>query len=147
MRLNLGCCDTVRPGFLGVDRVPPADIIADLTQPWPWPDSSVEMILAHDIIEHLPDKLLTMNEMWRVLAPGGIAEIIVPEFPGSGAVQDPTHVSYWTRRSFKYYTYQDIYRDRFAKHYGIRAAFKVLQEKIEDTQDGPKLTMVLGAVK
>lgn len=147
MRLNLGCCDDLRSGYVNVDRVPPADQIADLSQPWPWPDGSVEHVIAHDVIEHLPDKIHTMNELWRVLQPGGTAEIVVPTTDGSGAFQDPTHVSFWNRRSFKYYEAGDFYRDRLARHYGIRAAFKTVSEKIQQTQDGSKLTIVLQAVK
>src|SRR2546428_3133479 len=98
MKLNLGCCDALLPGFVNVDLVPaPGVEPADLRLPWPWQDSSVEYIRAWDIVEHLPDKILTMNEMYRVLAPGGSAEISVPTTDGCGAWQDPTHVSFWNR--------------------------------------------------
>lgn len=148
MRLNLGCSDAHVAGFLNVDLCPPADIIADLSQaPWPWEDSSVEFIRAHDVIEHLPDKIRTMNEIWRVLQPKGQAEIVVPTTDGPGAFQDPTHVSFWHRRSFLYFESGCPYRERFAKSYGIKAAFRVLRENIQATQDGPKLTILLEAVK
>lgn len=129
MRLNLGACDRRFDGFLSVDIVPPADIVADLTQPWPWPDSSVEEILAYDVIEHLPDKRLTMNEMWRVLKPGGIARIQVPDCSeGDGADCDPTHISRWNRSSFEYYEKDTFERDRFrnSAYYGVRADFRVV---------------------
>ena len=35
----------------------------------------------------------------------------------------------------------------FANNYGITAAFRVLLKKVEPTQDGPKLTILLSAVK
>ena len=66
-RLNLGCCDNHKSGFINVDICPPADVVCDLREVWPWGESSIEMIRAHDIIEHLPDKVHTMNEIWRVL--------------------------------------------------------------------------------
>lgn len=91
MKINLGCCDRHLPGFINVDRCEPADQIADLTEVWPWEDSTVTEIVAHDIIEHLPDKIFTMNEAWRVLMEGGLMRIIVPTTDGRGAWQDPTH--------------------------------------------------------
>jgi len=129
LKLNLGANDRAFPGFRSVDIVPPADEIADLTKPWPWPDSSVEEILAHDVIEHLPDKRLTMNEMWRVLKPGGIVRIQVPDASeGDGGYCDPTHVSYWTRSSFEYFEHGTFERERFrnSAYYGVAADFRVL---------------------
>jgi len=149
MKLNLGCCDAPVPGFINVDVVngTGVDQVADLRQSWPWADGSIDAIRAWDIIEHLPDKIFTMNEMHRVLAPGGSAEICVPTTEGPGAFQDPTHVSFWNRRSFLYYEAGNPYRERFATNYGIRAKFRVISESSMQTQDGPKLTIVLAAVK
>lgn len=147
-RLNLGCSDAHVPGHLNVDRVPPADIVADLTKAWPWADSSVEEIRAHDIIEHLPDKIFTMNEAWRVLKPGGRFEIVVPTTEGRGAWQDPTHVSYWNRNSFFYFTDGDAHRERFGDAYGIQARFRVLSEETRASGDNVvHLCITLEAVK
>jgi hypothetical protein len=147
-KLNLGCCDRRLDGYTGVDRVPgPAvDVVADLSKPWPWADESVAEILAHDVIEHLPDKIRTMNEAWRVLKPGGRAEIVVPTTDGPGAFQDPTHVSFWNRNSFHYFEARNLYRERFANSYGILARFKVVGEGETITRDGPKLKIVLEKV-
>lgn len=148
MRLNLGCSNAHVSGYLNVDICPPADIIADLSRaPWPWEDSTIEFIRAHDVIEHLPNKIQTMNEIWRALQPEGKVEIIVPTTDGPGAFQDPTHVSFWHRRSFLYYESGCPYRERFAKSYGIKAAFRVLASREDMTQDGPKLSITLAAVK
>ena len=59
MKLNLGCNDRRIPGFVGVDICPPADVIADLTQPWPWVDSSVAEVVAYVVFEHLKAKPLS----------------------------------------------------------------------------------------
>lgn len=129
MRLNLGANDRAFPGFLSVDVVPPADVIADLTKDWPWQDSSVDEILAYDVFEHLPDKRHTMNELWRVLKPGGIARIQVPHATdGDGGHCDPTHVSYWTTSDFEYYCPGIAERERFrlSAYYGVNADFKVV---------------------
>jgi glycosyltransferase involved in cell wall biosynthesis len=149
MKLNLGCCDAAIPGFVNVDIVagPGVDQVADLSAPWPWSDNSIEYVRAWDIIEHLPDKIQTMNEIYRVLAPGGRAEIAVPTTDGTGAFQDPTHVSFWNRRSFLYYEAGNPYRERFANSYGIRARFRTVWERTEQSVDGPRLTIILEVVK
>jgi Methyltransferase domain/Glycosyl transferase family 2 len=149
LRLNLGCSDRRIPGYLGVDvsaSAPAADVVADLRKAWPWADGSVAEVVAHDVIEHLPEKIHTMNELYRVLAPGAIADIVVPTTEGPGAFQDPTHVSFWNRNSFKYFERGNVYRERFARSYGISAAFEVVKESIEQTLDGPKLRIVLSKV-
>jgi hypothetical protein len=88
-----------------------------------------------------------MNELYRVLADHGVAEIIVPSTDGPGAFQDPTHRSFWNRNSFRYYTAGDPYRERFAKIYGITAAFGIGGERVLDTLDGPKVQIALVAEK
>lgn len=55
LRLNLGCANRIIPGFVGVDIAPPADVIADLSAPWQWKDSSVDEVLALDVCEHIGD--------------------------------------------------------------------------------------------
>jgi predicted SAM-dependent methyltransferase len=119
MRLNLGACNRHFDGFISVDIYPPADVIADLSQTWPWTDSSVDAVKAFDIFEHLPVKRHTLNELWRVLKPGARAEIEVPTIRGVGAVCDPTHCSYWSAG--------DYARERFRNYYGIKADFRIVQ--------------------
>lgn len=128
LRLNLGSCDTKMPGWVSVDVVQPADVIADLSLAWPWPDSSVDEVLAQDIVEHLPSKLHTMNELWRVLKPGAAATVEIPcAAHGAGAFQDPSHVSFWTGNDFEYFEVGNPNRERFKKHYGIQAGFKIVE--------------------
>ncbi len=129
IRLNLGSCDKRMPGFLSVDYSPPADVVCDLNDRWPWDDSSVEEVLAEHIFEHLRDKRHTMDELWRVLRPGGRATVEIPcAAHGAGAFQDPTHVTYWTGNDFSYYKKGCAERERFRNNttYGIKADFKIV---------------------
>ena len=110
MKLDLGCGpgeDNVSE-FLGVDlRVgPKVDIVADLSAGWPFKDGAISEVRASHIVEHLPEPLHTMSELFRVLEPGGTAVIDVPSTNGMGAFQDPTHVSYWNINSFIYYDHR-----------------------------------------
>ena len=149
MKLNLGCSDEHLEGFVNVDVCEPADQVADLTSTWPWEDSSVDHIRAWDILEHLPQPIFTMNEIWCVLKPGGTVEIVVPTTDGRGAWQDPQHRSFWNRNSFFYYTAGNAHRERFGKSYGIHASFNVLKEKHKTKRKYKvvKLTILLEAVK
>jgi SAM-dependent methyltransferase len=71
-------------------------------------DSSVDLVRASHVMEHIPteDRIHCMNEVHRVLKPGGMFEVIVPLFPSWQAMADPTHVSYWVEQSFWYFTGQ-----------------------------------------
>lgn len=159
--LNLGACDDIRKNFENVDLSFPAEIYekfagdeetsltcADLNERWPWNYSEVDYIKADDIFEHLKDKIHTMNEAWRVLKNRGLLTINVPTTDGQGAWQDPTHVSFWNRNSFFYFTDGDPHRIRFGEAYGIRAKFKVLRFQHHRLPDNVvKLDIVLECVK
>ena len=106
------------PGYFTIDMREGSNIVADLNEGIPLPDSSVGVLNASHIIEHLRDKTKIMAEIHRVLAPGGWAFIEVPSTDGRGAFQDPTHVSYWNENSFLYYT--DAYLAQFIDNTTIR---------------------------
>lgn len=44
----------------------------------PWPDASADVVVCNQVLEHLKDIWLPMNEMHRVLRPGGHAVLSVP---------------------------------------------------------------------
>ena len=108
MKIDLGCGPTPKPGYVGVDLLTGPNIkTMDLNKfPWDIPSNSIDEVRAYDILEHLPDKNAVMAEIERILAPGGILDILVPSTDGRGAWQDPTHCSYWNENSFAYYTKQ-----------------------------------------
>lgn len=59
MKLNLGAADRHVDGFLSVDIAQSADGLVDqivnLEGLWPWPDSSVDEVIAYDVCEHIGD--------------------------------------------------------------------------------------------
>lgn len=127
--VDLGCGPRKPEGYFGIDRHAweGVDLVADLAQGIPLPDDSVDELRAHDILEHLPDIVLTMNQLFRVLKPGGTAEILVPSTDGRGAWQDPTHKSFWNRNTFWYFQAQNPHREIYGDAYGIQARFDILE--------------------
>lgn len=107
--LDLGGRLNAWPGFTTVDKFG-ADVNTDLDGTWPFPDNSVGVIRASHIFEHLRNPIHTMNEAYRVLAPGGWLLLEVPSTDGRGAFQDPTHVSFWNANSLWYYTDRNFAR-------------------------------------
>lgn len=96
-------------GYLSID-LDDADLVHDVTQGLPFKDSSVGVLRAYDFLEHIPPAHVVplMNEIYRVLAPGGWLLSRTPSTDGRGAFQDPTHVSFWNENSFWYYTNRDL---------------------------------------
>jgi acetyltransferase-like isoleucine patch superfamily enzyme/SAM-dependent methyltransferase len=125
VRVDLGCGARKAPGFIGVDifPAPSVDIVADLSTAFPFEENSVDELRAHDFIEHLPDRLRTMNEIWRVCKDGALVDLFVPSTDGRGAFQDPTHVSFWNINSFQYFAVEHPAYLELCQCYGFRGAF------------------------
>ena len=56
---------------------PIADVKADICQ-LPFEDNSYDFIICNHVLEHIPDHLQAMRELYRVLAPRGTAILQVP---------------------------------------------------------------------
>lgn len=106
--LDLGGAHGCPAGYQAVDKVSGSEIEWDITQDLLSfaQDNSVGCVRAHDFLEHVPPSRVValMNDIYRVLAPGGWLLVSVPSTDGRGAFQDPTHVSFWNENSFWYYT-------------------------------------------
>ena len=95
IKLDLGCGKNKRAGFLGVDSraFEGVDVVHDLRQTWPWADGSVDEVHCSHFVEHLTasERIHFVNELFRVLKPGGTAQIIVPHWNSHRAYGDLTH--------------------------------------------------------
>jgi hypothetical protein len=129
--LNLGSGKKPRPGAVNVDvteRTRP-DLVHDLNvTPWPLPKSHFTEVHIYDVVEHLKDVSLTMEEIHRVCAPGARVFITVPHFSSANSFTDPTHRHFFGARSMLYFT------EEHELGYYSSARFLQRQAKIVFTQ-------------
>ena len=134
LKLDIGCGSLParwKKDFTGVDIVDYSDIYsgqfiqANLFKEFSFDDNSIEEIYCSHFIEHVPqDKVIWFfNEIYRILIPGKIFEILVPPSSGRGAFCDPTHRSYWNDLSFRYYDM--TWCRELSESYGIKCNFKI----------------------
>jgi SAM-dependent methyltransferase len=106
--LDLGGAFDCPDGFTPVDiRETENGVQVDLSMsPLPFDDNSVGFIRACDFLEHIPTGRVIplMEEIYRVLSPGGLFYSFTPSTDGRGAFQDPTHCSYWNSNCWFYWT-------------------------------------------
>lgn len=105
-KLNLGSGRDLRPGYLNVDRSDDvgADLVWDLSSlPLPFEAGAFDEILALDVVEHLDDVVTFMEEVHRLLSPGGTVRITTPHFSSANTFTDPTHRQHLGYFSFDYF--------------------------------------------
>lgn len=94
MKLNLGCGNKRKEGFLGVDafECEAVDVKADLRERLPFDDDSVDEVWMDNVIEHIPELVALMAELRRICRDGATVTIITPHFASLASWRDPTHV-------------------------------------------------------
>jgi len=107
MKLNLGAGKLdVRKGYVNLDMIayPNIDVVWDLNKlPLPFNDNQFEEILAYSILEHV-NYVPLMDELYRILKPGGIIKIRTPHFSYCESWADPTHINHFSYMTFFYFT-------------------------------------------
>lgn len=51
----------------------------------PYPDESFDIVLSHDVLEHVEDPRVSIAEIWRVLRPGGLSFNVFPLYLGAAS--------------------------------------------------------------
>ena len=106
IKLDLGCGRYKEPGFIGVDKykIVNPDIVCDIEiEKLPFDDSTVAKIRSSQVFEHIVKLNEVLAECHRVLKPDGVLEIEVPYWSSEGAFRDPTHVRFFSEKSFEYW--------------------------------------------
>jgi hypothetical protein len=152
LKLDLGCGQTPREGFEGVDlRSEQAKHKVDLFKfPWPFADESVEELHTSHLCEHIPAREIEptdlahgdwvipsqapfvgqdmffafMDECYRILAPDSWLTIIVPSGRSNRAFMDPTHRRFFMQESFLYLS-EEWRRLNKLDHYNLHTNFGI----------------------
>ena len=120
--LDLGCGMAKVNGAVGVDIVvlPGVDVIADLRKfPYPFADNSFDEVYMLDVIEHLPDTIRVMEEVYRIVRPNARVLIRVVNWNHRYTAMDPTHARAFTENTF------DFFGKRVSRSYYTHARFSV----------------------
>ncbi|MEM8994922.1 MAG: class I SAM-dependent methyltransferase [Acidobacteriota bacterium] len=142
--VDLGC-GFRKEGNIGIDLSADGrdvDLICKLGfEDIPLADGVVDKVFCRDFLEHLPKAVYIesrgglvypvidlINEVWRILRPGGLFESLTPVYPHPEVHQDPTHLSAWTMASMKYFC--GVYP--IAEHYGVEADFELVENREQD---------------
>ncbi|KHK02922.1 glycosyltransferase [Desulfovibrio sp. TomC] len=84
--LNLGCGGTHHPAWTNIDFTPmPPDVLGyDLGREIPFPDNTFQAVYHSHLLEHLPKRTapLFLAQCLRVLQPGGVLRLAVPDLEG-----------------------------------------------------------------
>lgn len=127
--VNLGCGKTRIPQSIGVDRVKIdgfVDIVHDLDViPYPFEGNSIDEIHFYHVLEHLHEPIKKLEEIHRILKPGGILYLRVPHFSSMGAFSDLTHI-----RPFGYSSFDCFEKDSY-HHFYTSANFQILHKEIK----------------
>jgi SAM-dependent methyltransferase len=130
-KLNLGAGREIENGFINHDiaALTDIDVVHDLNiYPWPWDDDSIDYILMQDVLEHLDDIVKPINELYRILKPGGRVKIRVPYWNSWCAYADPTHKRYFHEYTFHFF---DVNSPWFINRgYYTESSFEIIDEAL-----------------
>lgn len=104
--LDVGCGRNKHPGAIGLDynSATDADVIHDLgVTPYPFPDNEFDEVIGTHVIEHVPDVLTFVNELYRLTRHGGLIKIITPHYSNPDWPADPTHRNHLNSYTFNYF--------------------------------------------
>lgn len=107
-RLNLGCGYDILPGYLnfdtcllpGVDKAAPID---PFYPQLPFMDEEFDEIIAYHVLEHVANKPMIIEEVWRIAKHNAVIKIKLPDYRHRCAFLDPTHLSYWNVDTIDFY--------------------------------------------
>jgi predicted SAM-dependent methyltransferase len=82
LRLHLGSAASVKQGWVNVDLAGhPTELAWNLLRPLPFPSGTADAVFHEHVLEHfsLSDGLRLIDDCFRVLRPGGVLRIGVPD--------------------------------------------------------------------
>ncbi len=129
LKLNLGSGKTSYAGFTNIDIVnlPNVNVVWDLEKtPLPFKNNSVSEIITEHTLEHIRNFFPLLEDIYRICKADALVKIAVPYFKYEGAFRDPTHVRFFTERSFDHFNVDYEY------NYYTKARFRILKVELHN---------------
>lgn len=134
MKLNIGCGRDYKPGWVNIDisHAVRAEAHIDIRihelvdaddARGRIPDNSVDEIYISGVLEQIGENehlIHALNECHRVLKPGSIMEVVVPNARFAIAHQDPMDVRKFTRETFPYFIAGMRHHELYGSVYGFK---------------------------
>ena len=152
--LNIGCGRICPPEHYGIDleEFAGVDQVCDVTKGLPFKTTGDEgifdIVITKDILEHIPageHGVRFLEEVYRVLKPGGKLYLEVPSTDGGGigAFGHPYHISFWNKTKLKYFL-DDKYTNGWRSSVGIKCWFEPeVLETVYNDYDMPYVRALL----
>lgn len=125
--LDVGCGGRKLPGAVGMDilQLPGVDVVHSANiMPWPFKDGAFDVVFLNHALEHVGDVVAVMDEIHRVLKPGGRMVAQVPYFRCVDAYNDPTHTHFFTSHTLDYFLAgSGLSNYAYSKHLFIKKGF------------------------
>ncbi len=110
-KLNLGCYDDIKKGYVNLDQekyFPGIDVAHNLEEfPYPFKDNTFDEVYAHFVLEHISanntEKVL--EELHRICKSSALIKIFVPY--GTNWVRNIDH-----KRGFNFFTFNSLTREK-----------------------------------
>lgn len=147
--LNLGSRNRAIPGFINmdIDAHPGVDVVGDVANLSRFEDGSVAEIMGSHVLEHFPHpKTLSVLKEWhRVLAPGGVLYVAVPDFRRTVELYIKTGLNSWVQNflmgdqgyatAFHYAIFDEMRLKDLLKEAGFSEVSRVANFPIGDEKD------------
>jgi SAM-dependent methyltransferase len=105
IRLNFGCGDQRKPGYIGIDKTlrHGTDLVCELNHPLPFASQTVDHIYAKSVLEHIEGLEDLLCETQRILTDQGTFYIYVPHWNNPFYYSDYTHKRFFGLATFDYF--------------------------------------------
>lgn len=136
-KVNLGSGHDYKPGWINIDIGDnlKVDIVHDISKGIPLEDNSAYEIYASHVIEHMPDTVFIMNEIYRIARHNAVVTIRLPHHTNPLAIADPTHKKLFNEASLEYFCSNKKHYHT-AKEYGINANFIMMEQQVTQGAGG-----------
>jgi SAM-dependent methyltransferase len=106
--LDAGCGDNKQDGCIGMDKrkLAGVDVVHNLeVLPWPFEANTFNRVIMSHVMEHIDPRIAVdlVNDIWRIMKPGGLLMLSMPYAGSFGHYQDPTHIKPWNEATCHYF--------------------------------------------